>query len=92
MLTSQFNRLVPGQRLIQGGREYEIVKKDPVIDTFYPGGHEFTLKTRICRQTVFCTATTDRGDPDYESENDFIFACETLGRVWQPGESGDLSI
>lgn len=96
MLISQFDRLVPGQKLIQDGREFEIVKKVQgklIGPYFLPtqfGGYLFTLKTKIAGSSVLCTITSDLGDP--ESDEDWISACQTIGKVWKSGESGDLSI
>lgn len=99
MQVSKFNRLVPGQKLIHKGKEYEIVKKEqgkrigPVFLPVTFGGYEWTLKTRIAGQIVYCTTTTDTGDPDFQDERDhFILPCDTLGKVWESGDSGDLSI
>ena len=95
MLISQFDQLVPGQRLIQGGREFEIVKKvqgkliGPYFLPMTFGGYLFTLKTKIAGSSVLCTVTSDLGDP--ENDQDWINGCDTLGRVWSPGESGDLT-
>ena len=98
MLINQFNRLVPGQRIIDStGRELQIVQKEQgkqIGPYFLPvtfGGYQFTMKTKIAGQSVLCTTTTDRGDPDFSECEDWISACQTLGKVWESGDSGDLT-
>ena len=91
MLINQFNNLRPGQT-IEDSEEcrLKIVKKEqgkrigPVFLPVTFGGYEYTMKTEIAGSPVFCTATTDRGDPDFTECEEWIAGCEivdTLGEI-----------